>query len=112
MIDPVILERLREMVRGRTGQLLDSSRAHGIETRLGAVARREGFASLDALMAALPAQGVDSLGWRVIEALLPGDTEFFRHREQFALLKDQVLRRVLGLEGEAPDAGRLAPARA
>jgi chemotaxis protein methyltransferase CheR len=62
-----------------------------VESRLAPLARREGYDSIEALIAALRAKREDRLIWAVVEALCRSDTTFFRGRETFAQLRDEVL---------------------
>ncbi|PZQ42374.1 MAG: chemotaxis protein CheR, partial [Phenylobacterium zucineum] len=63
-------DRLQALLASRAGYRLGRDRLHLAEHRLGPVARREGFDSVDALLQSLWVKPVASLGWAVIEALL------------------------------------------
>ncbi|HEX8471328.1 MAG TPA: protein-glutamate O-methyltransferase CheR, partial [Brevundimonas sp.] len=67
-------ERLQTLLATRAGFRLTRDRIHLAEHRLAPVARREGFDSVDALLAALWARPVASLAWAVIETMLNGET--------------------------------------
>ena len=49
------VEFVGELVHRRSGLVLSADKAYLLESRLGPVARREGFQSIDALIAARPA---------------------------------------------------------
>lgn len=75
------------LLEERTGQQLAPNRAWRIETALKPILRARGFASLEALVAALatPAR-LGELGDSVVDALLNQETSFFRD----AAMLDQV----------------------
>ena len=76
-------ERLQTLLASRAGFRLTRDRIHLAEHRLAPVARREGFDSVDAMLAALWARPVASLGWAVIETMLNSETWFRRDRTPF-----------------------------
>ena len=93
-------ERLQALMVSRTGFRLGRDRIHLAEHRLAPVARREGFDSVDDMLASLWAKPVASLGWAVIEALLNPETWFRRDRAVF----DTFARELLPAIGRArPD---------
>ena len=67
---PDDFDRLQSLLATRAGYRLSRDRIHLAEHRLGPVARREGYANVEALLANLWAHPVASLAWAVIEALL------------------------------------------
>lgn len=72
-----------QLCAARSGQKVDPAKDYLLETRLGPVARREGFESITALMAGLRTSREDRLIWAIVEAMAAGDTSFFRDRETF-----------------------------
>ena len=80
---PEDFERLQVLMATRAGVRLARDRMQLAEHRLGPVARREGFESVQALLDNLWAKPVASLGWAVIEALLNTETWFRRDRTPF-----------------------------
>ncbi|KAK0361130.1 hypothetical protein LTR94_024542 [Friedmanniomyces endolithicus] len=75
----------------RAGYRLTRDRIHLAEHRLGPIARREGYANVEALLSSLWANPVASLGWAVIEALLNAETWFRRDRTPFTVLEKELL---------------------
>lgn len=88
---PDDFDRLQSLMVSRAGFRLTRDRIQVAEHRLGSVARREGFESVSAMLAALWAKPVASLGWAVIEALLNPETWFRRDRETFGVFADELL---------------------
>lgn len=88
---PDDFDRLQNLMASRAGFRLTRDRMKLAEHRLGPVARREGFESVDAMLASLWAKPVASLGWAVIEALLNPETWFRRDRTSFDTLAQELL---------------------
>jgi len=84
-------DRLQTLLASRAGFRLSRDRIHLATHRLGPVARREGFDSVDIMLAALWAKPVASLGWAVIEALLNPETWFRRDRAPFDTFSRELL---------------------
>ena len=84
-------DRLQALLSSRAGFRLGRDRIHLAEHRLAPVARREGFDSVDALLATLWVKPVASLGWAVIEALLNPETWFRRDRAVFDTFAKELL---------------------
>lgn len=96
-------DRLQSLMASRAGYRLTRDRIHLAEHRLGPVARREGFDTVDAMLAALWAKPVASLGWAIIEALLNAETWFRRDRAPF----DTFARELLPAIGKVRPEGRV-----
>lgn len=88
---PDDFDRLQSMLATRAGYRLTRDRIHLAEHRLGPIARREGYANVEALLANLWANPVASLGWAVIEALLNAETWFRRDRAPFDTFGNELL---------------------
>ncbi|WP_339913328.1 protein-glutamate O-methyltransferase CheR [uncultured Brevundimonas sp.] len=88
---PDDFDRLQSLMASRAGFRLARDRIHLAEHRLGPVARREGFDSVDIMLEALWAKPVASLGWSVIEALLNPETWFRRDRATFDVFANELL---------------------
>ena len=73
------------------GLCLANQTADRIETRLAPLARREGFASVDDLLTAVRDRDDARLVWRVVEAMAPGQADFFHEPETIDHLCDAVL---------------------
>jgi len=83
--------RLQTLLASRAGFRLSRERIHLAAHRLGPVARREGFDTVDAMLAALWSKPVASLAWAVIEALLNPETWFRRDRGPFDTFARELL---------------------
>ena len=90
-MNPDDMELLAALARQRGGLRIESDKAYLVESRLNPLARREGFESIEAMVAALRAHRDDRLIWAVVEALTLNETAFFRDREVFAHLRDELL---------------------
>ena len=90
-MSPEDFDRLQSLMASRAGFRLTRDRMKLAEHRLGPIARREGFDTVDALLAALWAKPVASLGWAVIEALLNPETWFRRDRAPFGVFERELL---------------------
>lgn len=86
--------RDRDFVAGllaaRAGLAVDAERPYQLENRLAAVARREGFASVEELVRALRERGEERLVWAAVEACVPPRNGFFRDPHVFEALADEL----------------------
>ena len=85
------MDLLAALGRARAGLAVDVDKTYVVESRLAPLARREGFDSIEAMLAALRAKREERLIWAVVEALTFNETSFFRDRDVFAHLRDCVL---------------------
>ena len=99
---PEDLDLLGALGRARAGLRVEVDKPYLIESRLAPLARREGYDSIEALIAALRAKREERLIWAVVEALCRSETTFFRGREAFAALRDEVLPTLSQRRREAP----------
>lgn len=81
-------------VKIRSGLVLTPDKSYLVETRLGPIARREGFASLAEFVSAARVRRDDRLIWAMTDALTTNETFFFRDKTPFDLFKDAVLPRL------------------
>jgi chemotaxis protein methyltransferase CheR len=88
---PDAVELIRAVVHGRSGAVLDAAKTYLIESRLAPVARREGFDSIEDLIAAMRANREERLLWAVTEALTSSETAFFRDRSPFQMFREEIL---------------------
>jgi chemotaxis protein methyltransferase CheR len=86
---------IRMLVRQHAGIVLEEEKAYLVETRLFALARREGFASAESLLEKFRAQPANCLQTKVIEALTTNETSFFRDVQPFEALRQVVLPQLL-----------------
>jgi chemotaxis protein methyltransferase CheR len=99
-VTPRDREFVAALAAARAGLALDVERPYLLESRLGAVARREGFASVPDLVRALRERGEERLVWAVVEACAPTHGSFFRDPEVLDALADEL--RALTERGAAP----------
>jgi chemotaxis protein methyltransferase CheR len=96
------LDYVAELARVRAGLLVDRDRQYVAESRLGPVARREGFGSIREMLLACRQRKDERLIWAVVESLAVGETYFFRDKPDFARLTGEVLPELLRGRGERP----------
>lgn len=84
-------ELVAQLCAARAGLKVDPEKSYLIESRLGAIARREGFGSVADLLAALRTRREDRLAWGIVEAMASAETSFFRDRAPFELFRNEVL---------------------
>ncbi|MDB5420854.1 MAG: methyltransferase, CheR-type, partial [Brevundimonas sp.] len=96
------MDLLAALARNRAGLRIESDKAYLVESRLNPLARREGFDSIETMIAALRAHRDDRLIWAVVEALTLNETAFFRDREVFTHLRDQLLPALSRLNLDRP----------
>jgi len=75
----------------RAGLKVDAEKSYLIESRLGPVARREGYISPEVFIEALREGADERLAWATVEAMALSESEFFRDRSVFSRLVDEVL---------------------
>ena len=101
-MSPEDFDRLQSLMATRAGYRLTRDRMKLAEHRLGPVARREGFDTVEAMLAALWAKPVASLGWAVIETLLNPETWFRRDRATFETLGHELFPALVRARGGQP----------
>lgn len=85
-------DRVRAFMLDRCGVALEVDQRYLLEARLGPVARRHGFASLNDFVAHAVAPGApEELSSDVVEALTTHETSFFRDRAWWEHLRSVVL---------------------
>lgn len=84
----------------RAGLVVDPEKGYLVENRLGAVARRENFGSVEELIAAIRNRDEEKLIWAALEALWPAETSFFRDPEVFELIAERVLPALSPRDGQ------------
>ncbi|QJR38197.1 protein-glutamate O-methyltransferase CheR [Gemmatimonas groenlandica] len=85
----------RTFAETHTGIVLDADKEYLVESRLVPVARAHGFASLDAMAAALMKRLPGALNKEVQEALTTNETSFFRDIHPFEMLRTVILPDVI-----------------
>ncbi len=84
-------EHVRAFMHERTGVVLEPAKDYLIEARFQTLAHREKLASPDALVAGLRTDPEGDLARKVIDALLLGETSFFRDGHPFEALHREIL---------------------
>ena len=75
----------------RAGLKVDPEKVYLLENRLSPLARREGFASVHDMAAAVRHRDDDRLAWKIVEAMSPGETAFFREPAAFERIVGELL---------------------
>lgn len=101
-MSPEDFDRLQSLMASRAGFRLTRDRMKLAEHRLGPLARREGYETVDALLASLWAKPVAALGWAVIEVLLNPETWFRRDRAVFDTFAGELLPALSAARNGAP----------
>jgi chemotaxis protein methyltransferase CheR len=88
---PDEVDFLAELMRVRAGHAIDRDKIYLMESRLGPVARREGFATIREMLGVVKQRGEERLVWAVVEAMAAGETLFFRDRKPFQAFREDML---------------------
>ena len=94
MISPGEMTLLAAVVKPRSGLVLSPDKGYLVESRLGPVARKEGFNSIPELLQAIEIRRDEKLSWAVTEALTHTETCFFRDKAVFEQFRDEILPRL------------------
>ena len=94
-LSPADVQFVSQLVRQRSAIVLEPEKAYLLEARLTPLARTEGFASLEALIAQVRAQPFNGLHRKVVEAMTTNETSFYRDVHPFEALRTVVLPEVL-----------------
>ena len=91
-VTPQSFAYLQKLLLRRTGTLLEAGKEYVVETRLHGLAAGEGFGSVAALLEGLQTEEESGpLHGKVTEAMLNGETSFFRDLYPFDALRDTLL---------------------
>ena len=82
---------IRELVFERSAIVLEDGKEYLVESRLGPVAKLNGFDTIEHLVEDLRKKSNSELQYKVIEALTTNETSFFRDIHPFETLKNVVL---------------------
>lgn len=91
MISPAACEVMAALCRTHAGMRIGADKPYLIESRLGPVARKDGYVSTEAYIERLRAGRDDAQILAAVAALASADTGFFRDPSVFAHLEDVVL---------------------
>ncbi len=81
----------KDLLKKSSGLVLSQDKSYLLESRLGPVAKKWEFASLEAMTVALQAVPDKKLVNDIIEAMTTNETSFFRDMKPFDLFRDTVL---------------------
>jgi chemotaxis protein methyltransferase CheR len=90
---------VRELVRDSCGIVLEEGKDYLVESRLTALARREGFDSAEGLVSKCRGNPFCGIQARVVEAMTTNETSFFRDTQPFEALRKVVLPDLLQRRG-------------
>lgn len=79
------------MLKTRSGLIIGPDKAYLVESRLSQIARREGHASVEALLFALRTRREERIMALVTDAMTTNETFFFRDKTPFDQMKQEVL---------------------
>ncbi|HEY0648678.1 protein-glutamate O-methyltransferase CheR [Phenylobacterium sp.] len=82
---------ISDLCRTRAGLQVDPEKGYLIDSRLGPVARREGYATPEVFIEFLRAGADERMAWAAVEAMALPETEFFRDRAVFSHLVEDVI---------------------
>lgn len=102
MIPPGDLSFVASLCLTRAGLKVDAEKAYLIESRLAAVARREGYDSAEDFIETVRIRGDEGLIWATVEAMAQAEAEFFRDRQVFQALVDDILPAMARAPGGEP----------
>jgi chemotaxis protein methyltransferase CheR len=86
-----VFQFISNLVRERSAISLEPGKEYLVESRLAPVARDNGLASLEDLVAAIRQPGAQNLTRQVVEAMTTNETSFFRDIHPFDALRQQIL---------------------
>ena len=98
-LGPSSYEALKRLTLELAGVNLGSDHAFLVETRLSALARKEGFESLDALVSELFSTGESRLAVQVVSALLERDSHFNKDLDSFKYFAEVILPGLYAVRG-------------
>jgi chemotaxis protein methyltransferase CheR len=82
---------VRDLVYRRSAIVVEAGKEYLVEARLAPLARAEGFASIDEMVAKLRTQPANALHFKVVEAMTTNETSFFRDQHPFEALRAEIL---------------------
>ncbi len=88
---PGDFEFVSQLVRERAGIVLSADKAYLVESRLAPIARKEGMASIDDVVAAIRLRRDSRMIETVVDAMTTNETFFFRDKTPFEILETNVL---------------------
>ncbi|HRD45207.1 MAG TPA: protein-glutamate O-methyltransferase CheR [Caulobacter sp.] len=99
---PEDIQLVVALCKARAGLKIDATKTYLMESRLAPLARREGYNSIEELIAGLKQRREEPLIWALVEAMTLNDTSFFRDKALFAQLRDEILPTLSRMRGPEP----------
>ena len=97
-LSPAGYAYLQRLLLAKTGIVLEPAKEYLVEARLHALMQSEGFATVSALLEALEMdERKGALHRRAIEAMLNGETSFFRDHYPFETLRTTIIPELMGI---------------
>jgi chemotaxis protein methyltransferase CheR len=96
------IAQIVSLCRVRAGLRVAADKTYLIESRLGPVARREGYDSIGDLLAAIRQRREEPLIWATVEAMAAGETSFYRDREPFRQFREEIIPQLARTRGAGP----------
>ena len=93
------LELIVALCRNRAGLKVDPEKTYLIESRLSPLARRDGFGSIQDMIAALRDKREEKLAWAIVEAMTLNETSFYRDREVFDFIGKEAIPNLIRERG-------------
>jgi len=88
-------EFICDLVRAKSGIVLEAGKEYLVEARLAALIRQQKIESLELLVSRLRSNSADPIQRLTVEAMTTNETSFFRDQTPFEALKKQVLPALL-----------------
>jgi chemotaxis protein methyltransferase CheR len=85
------MDFVRDLVYRRAAIVIEQGKEYLVESRLTPLARAEGFASINDMVARMRAQPANGLHSKVVEAMTTNETSFFRDQHPFDAMRTSIL---------------------
>lgn len=82
---------ISQLARSQAAIVLEPGKEYLVEARLGSLAQREGFQSMEALIAKVRTEPPNGLQHKVIDSLTTNETSFFRDFHPFEALRKSII---------------------
>jgi chemotaxis protein methyltransferase CheR len=99
---PEDIQLIVALCKARAGLKIDPAKTYLMESSLAPLARREGYNSIEDLIAGLKLRREEPLIWAVVEAMTVNETAFFRDRAAFDQLRNEILPTLSRMRGPEP----------
>jgi len=99
---PEDIQLVVALCKARAGLKIDPAKTYLMESRLAPLARREGYNSIEELIAGLKQRREEPLIWALVEAMTLNETSFFRDRAPFDQLREEILPTLSRMRGPEP----------